>query len=138
MGQTKTAMVYAAVEALTGNEKSRTLVDTGNASFVPTSARLVGKSLLLTDNKNRCLSLGVANGEIAGRAFGNVIGTDPARGLVAVENGPGDVHLYALPDMREKAHFQFPAEVRATRFVPGKSQFLALTDDQELFRVALP
>jgi WD40 repeat protein len=136
--QKKTAMIYVAIDAISGHSKSRTLVDTGNASFVPQNARLVGKWIVLEDENNRCLSVSVGTGEITGRAFGELVGVDAAGERIAVENGAGDVKIYALPDMREKAHFQFPSEVRMTRFFPAKDLLVALTDDQQFFRITLP
>jgi WD40 repeat protein len=137
IAQKKTAMIYVVADAGSGQERSRTLVDTGNASFVPQNARLVDKWIVLEDEHNRCLSVAVGSGQITGRAFGEVVGIDPAGARIAVENGAGDVKIYALPDMQEKAHFQFPSEVRMARFFPAKDLLVALTDDQQFFRVAL-
>lgn len=117
----------------TGKELGRALVDTGNGSFTVERAVASGDWLVVQDSTRRSLVYSLATGELKGRIFGGDAAVSAARGLVCVQNEPGQLVVYDLVSNERRDELRFSSPVVLIRWGADGKQLFALTASQEAY-----
>ena len=125
------------LDLATGKPLGYVLIDNGGGSVVIQSVRVAGRVLFIEDNNNRTLAYSLDTGDRTGQQFGQVLAVDPARGLVAVRNQPGQVVIFDK-SMQPVADFEYPRNVIYAGFDGEGKRLLAVTGAQEVFVENLP
>src|SRR6185295_18177380 len=87
------------VDAQSGNEVGKLLIETGKRSFRVENIFAAGDSVIVTDTQNRVLVYSLKTGEQKGRVFGAYATVSPASKLLCVENESGKLAVYDLETM---------------------------------------
>ena len=121
----------------TGRVKGDVLVDFGGGSFAPATTIASGDQVIIGDNENRTLVYSLTTGKLLGRAFGSVLDLATGAARVCVQNAPGEVTIYSVPEMRKVDELQFPSAALLARFSPDGSRLFVLTRDQTAYTIDL-
>lgn len=125
--------LLVALDARTGKERGRLLVETGKGSFRIASVQTVGDWVIISDTLNRVLVYGLAGGEAKGQVFGGRATASPESRLLAVENEAGKLTIYDLGSLEKRDQFVFSSPVSLARFSADGKKLFALTADQMAF-----
>jgi hypothetical protein len=126
------ASLLEVLDLATGKPLGHILIDNGGGSVAIRSVSVAGRVLFIEDNNNRTLAYSLDTGDRTGQQFGQVLGVDSARGLVAVRNQVGDVVIFDK-SMQPIADFEYPRNVIYAGFDGEGKRLLTVTGAQEVF-----
>jgi Tol biopolymer transport system component len=92
-----------------------------------------GDWLTLIDSQDRVLLYSISQGEQRWHFFGDNAAINPARSIVAVENGAGQVSIYDLNTGDRVEQLLFPASVATLAFSKDGKVMFALTTEQNYY-----
>jgi WD40 repeat protein len=118
------------VDARTGEEKGRLLIETGKGSFRINGVFAVGDWIVISDSENRVLLYSLSTGEQKGKVFGGDPTINQVSGLLCVKNESGQLTLYNLASMEKRDQFVFSSPVSTTAFSPNGKNLFVLTANQ--------
>ncbi len=121
------------VDAQSGNEVGKLLVETGKGSFRVSNIFAAGDSVIVTDTQNRVLVYSLKTGEQKGRVFGAYATVAPASKLLCVENESGKLALYDLATMEKRDEFIFTSPISMLRFSQDGKRLFVLTVAQTVY-----
>ncbi|HJQ23742.1 MAG TPA: M48 family metalloprotease [Blastocatellia bacterium] len=125
--------LLAVLDARSGKERGRLLVETGKGSFRISSVQASGDWVVISDNQNRVLVYQLASGEARGKVFGGRAALSQESKLLAVENEAGKLTLYDLASMEKRDQFVFSSPVSLARFSADGRRLFALTANQAAY-----
>jgi WD40 repeat protein len=121
------------VDAQTGKEIGKLLIETGKASFRASNIFAAGDSVIVTDTQNRVLVYSLKTGEQKGRVFGAYAAVSPASKLLCVENESGKLAVYDLATMEKRDEFIFTRPISMLRFSQDGKRLFVLTTAQTVY-----
>jgi WD40 repeat protein len=121
------------LDANTGAEKGKILLETGEGSFGIKSIYSAGDNIVISDFTNRLLVYAVKTGGLTQRFFGQYATVSPSAGLIAVSNVPGRVTVYDLASGQGRQVLTFKKPLAMLQFLPDGKRLFALTTDQTAF-----
>jgi Peptidase family M48 len=121
------------LDARSGKERGRLLVETGKGSFRISSVQATGDWVVISDNQNRVLVYQLASGEAKGKVFGGRAAVSQESKLLAVENEGGKLTIYDLASMEKRDQFVFSSPVSLARFSADGRRLFALTANQSAY-----
>jgi hypothetical protein len=121
------------VDAQSGNEIGKLLIETGKASFRVSNIIAGGDSVIVKDTSNRVLIYSLKTGEQKGRVFGAYATLSPASKLLCVENESGKLAVYDLETMEKRDEFVFTSPISMLRFSQDGSRLFVLTVAQTVY-----
>lgn len=121
------------LDAQTGNEIGKLLIETGKGSFRIDNIFAAGDSVIMADTRNRVLVYSLATGEQKGRVFGGYATVSPVSKLLCVENETGKIALYDLESMEKRDEFSFSSPISMLRFSRDGSRLFVLTIAQTVY-----
>ena len=131
----KASYVIEALDAATGKELGKLLVDTGNLSFKIMSAMTIGDRVLVSDTNGRLLVYSLKTGEQKAAIPGNVLAISDDGAKMLVQDGKEKADLYELSDLHALSHFEFPSPVVHAEFSAAGDSIGVLTGDQTIYRL---
>ena len=121
------------VDAQSGNEIGKLLIETGKGSFRISNISAVGDSVIIRDTQNRVLVYSLKTGEQKGRVFGAYAAVSKASKLLCVENETGKLAVYDLESMEKRDEFSFSTPLSMLRFSQDGRRLLVLTVAQTVY-----
>ena len=121
------------LDAQSGNEIGKLLIETGKGSFRIDDIYAAGDSVIITDTENRVLVYSLATGEQKGRVFGGYATVSPISKLLCVENETGKIAVYDLETMEKRDEFSFSNPISMLRFNRDGSRLFVLTIAQTVY-----
>ena len=121
------------VQAQTGKEIGKLLIETGKGSFGVSNIFAAGDSVIVTDTRNRVLVYSLKTGEQKGRVFGAYATVSPASKLLCVENESGKLAVYDLETMEKRDEFIFTRPISMLRFSQDGKRLFVLTVAQTVY-----
>jgi hypothetical protein len=121
------------VDAQSGKEIGKLLIETGKASFRVSNIFAAGDSVIVTDTQNRVLVYSLKTGEQKGRVFGAYAAVSPASKLLCVENESGKLAVYDLATMEKRDEFIFTRPISMLRFSQDGKRLFVLTVAQTVY-----
>lgn len=121
------------VDAQSGKEIGKRLIETGKASFRVSNIFAAGDSVIVTDTQNRVLVYSLKTGEQKGRVFGAYAAVSPASKLLCVENESGKLAVYDLATMEKRDEFIFTRPISMLRFSQDGKRLFVLTVGQTVY-----
>jgi hypothetical protein len=121
------------VNAQSGNEIGKLLIETGKGSFRVSNIFAVGDSVIVTDTRNRVLVYSLKTGEQKGRVFGAYATVSQASKLLCVENESGKLAVYDLETMEKRDDFIFTRPISMLRFSQDGKRLFVLTVAQTVY-----
>jgi tricorn protease-like protein len=121
------------VDAQSGNEMGKLLIETGKASFRVSNIFAAGDSVIVTDTQNRVLVYSLKTGELKGRVFGAYAAVSPASKLLCVENESGKLAVHDLATMAKRDEFIFTRPISMLRFSQDGKRLFVLTTAQTVY-----
>ena len=121
------------LDAQTGNELGKLLIETGKGSFRIENIFAAGDLVLVTDTQNRVLVYSLKTGEQKGRVFGGYATVSPSSNLLCVENETGKIAIYETNTMQKRDEFTFSGPISMLRFSPDGQRLFVLTMNQGVF-----
>jgi len=121
------------VDAPSGSEVGKLLIETGKGSFRVSNIFAAGDSVIVTDTRNRVLVYSLKTGEQKGRVFGAYATVSPASKLLCVENESGKLAVYDLATMEKRDEFIFTRPISMLRFSQDGKRLFVLTVGQTVY-----
>ncbi|HEU4833271.1 MAG TPA: M48 family metalloprotease, partial [Pyrinomonadaceae bacterium] len=121
------------VDAQSGNEIGKLLIETGKGSFRVSNIFAAGDSVIVTDTQNRVLVYSLKTGEQKGRVFGAYATVSQASKLLCVENESGKLAVYDLETMEKRDDFIFTRPISMLRFSQDGKRLFVLTVAQTVY-----
>ena len=121
------------VDAQTGGEIGKLLIETGKGSFRVENIFAVGDSVIITDTRNRVLVYSLKTGQQKGRVFGAYATVSQASKLLCVENESGKLAVYDLETMEKRDDFIFTRPISMLRFSKDGRRLFVLTAAQTVY-----
>jgi hypothetical protein len=121
------------VDAQSGNEIGKLLIETGKGSFRVSNIFAVGDSVIIKDTRNRVLVYSIKSGEQKGRVFGAYATVSQATKLLCVENESGKLFVYDLETMDKRDEFIFTRPISMLRFSQDGRRLFVLTAAQTVY-----
>jgi len=121
------------LDAQTGNELGKLLIETGKGSFRIESVFVASDLVLVTDTQNRVLVYSLKTGEQKGRVFGGFATVSPISNLLCVENESGKIAIYQADTMQKRDEFIFSGPISMLRFSPDGQRLFVLTVNQAVY-----
>jgi hypothetical protein len=121
------------VDAQSGNEIGKLLIETGKGSFRVSNIFAVGDSVIVTDTRNRVLVYSLKTGEQKGRVFGAYATVSTVSKLLCVENEVGKLAVYDLETMEKRDEFIFTRPISMLRFSQDGKRLFVLTVAQTVY-----
>ena len=121
------------LEARTGKELGKLLVETGKGSFRISDVFADGDWVVIADNQNRVLLYALSSGEQKGKVFGSNPSISKASNLLSVENERGSLAVYDLATMEKREQFVFSSPVSLSTFSQDGKQLFVLTANQTVY-----
>ena len=121
------------VDAQSGNDVGKLLIETGKGSFRVSNIFAAGDSVIVTDTRNRVLVYSLKSGEQKGRVFGAYATVSPASKLLCVENESGKLTVYDLETMEKRDEFIFTRPISMLRFSQDGKRLFVLTVSQTVY-----
>lgn len=122
-----------ALDARTGAICGKMLIETGKGSFRVSRAILAGDRVVIGDSENRVLVYDLGSGDVVGRVFGNIESVSAKHALLAVENEPGQLTVYELSKLEQRAHYGFSSPISLAQFSGDGKKLFALTSSQNTY-----
>ena len=129
--------VAEVVDFASGKPRGNLLIDLGNGSLRVQSIVTVGDNIVMRDNQNRTLVYSLATGKQLGHAFGTPMEVSKDGSTVFVQNNPGEVTLYSLPQMEKRDEMTFSSRVVFARFSDDGRRLFVLTEDHTAYTIAV-
>ena len=133
MRDRKGAWLLEDLNARTGAEIGALVVDTGKGSFRIENAYAVGDFVVIVDTEGRTLVYSIATGEQKAAIFGTSSILSQTARLLAVENEPGNVDIYAVPSFEKRGSLVFSSPVALWWFSDDGKRLLVLTKSQTAY-----
>jgi hypothetical protein len=130
-------VLFEVLKLTDGTRIGSVVVDGGGTSFWLTSFEACGDHVILTDNKNRILVYSLSSGNQTGHAFGSPVEVAKDGSMLLVQNLPGQLTLYSLPNMQKKDELTFTSRVVFARFSGDNKRTFLLTKSHKAFVVDL-
>lgn len=121
------------LDAQTGKELGKLLVETGKGSFRIADVFADGDWVVIADTQNRVLLYALASGEQKGKVFGSRPAISKASNLLSVENERGSLAVYDLSTMEKRDQFVFSSPVSLATFSEDGKQMFVLTANQTVY-----
>jgi len=121
------------VDAQSGSEVGKLLIETGKGSFRVSSIFAAGDSVIVADTRNRVLVYSLKTGEQKGRVFGAYAAVSKASKLLCVENESGKLAVYDLATMEKRDEFIFTRPISMLRFSQDGKRLFVLTVGQTVY-----
>jgi len=121
------------VDAQSGNEIGKLLIETGKASFRVSNILAAGDSVIVKDTRNRVLVYSLKTGEQKGRVFGAFAAVSEASKLLCVENERGKLIFYDLDTLEKRDEFVFTSPISMLRFSQDGRRLFVLTVAQTAY-----
>lgn len=121
------------VNAQTGNEMGKLLIETGKGSFRVSNIFATSDSVIVKDTRNRVLVYSLKTGEQKGRVFGAYAAVSEASKLLCVENESGKLIFYDLDTLEKRDEFVFTSPISMLRFSGDGRRLLVLTAAQTAY-----
>ena len=121
------------VDAQTGSEIGKLLIETGKGSFRVANIFAAGDSVVVTDTQNRVLIYSLKTGQQKGRVFGAYATVSQASKLLCVENESGKLAVYDLETMEKRDEFIFTRPISMLRFSQDGRRLFVLTITQTVY-----
>jgi WD40 repeat protein len=121
------------VNAQSGNEIGKLLIETGKGSFRVSNIFAAGDSVIITDTRNRVLVYSLKTGEQKGRVFGAYAAVSQASKLLCVENESGKLTVYDLETMEKRDDYVFTRPISMLRFSQDGKRLFVLTVAQTAY-----
>ena len=121
------------VNAQTGDEIGKLLIETGKGSFRVSNIFAAGDSVIFTDTRNRVLVYSLKTGEQKGRVFGGYATVSQVSRLLCVENESGKIAVYDLESMEKRDEFSFSSPISMLRFSQDGRRLFVLTAAQTVY-----
>ena len=121
------------LNAQTGEEIGKLLIETGKGSFRAWNVYAAGDSVIVTDTENRVLVYSLKTGEQKGRVFGGYATVSESSKLLCVENEMGKIALYDLETMEKGEEFSFSSPISMLRFSRDGHRLFVLTSAQTVY-----
>ena len=121
------------VDAQSGNEIGKLLIETGKGSFRVSNIFAVGDSVIVKDTRNRVLIYSIKSGEQKGRVFGAYATVSQSTKLLCVENESGKLAVYDLETMDKRDEFIFTRPISMLRFSQDGRRLFVLTVSQTVY-----
>jgi hypothetical protein len=121
------------LQAQTGEEIGKLLIETGKGSFRASNIYAAGDSVIVTDTENRVLVYSLKTGEQKGRVFGGYATVSEVSKLLCVENETGKIAVYDLDAMDKRDEFSFPSPISMLRFSRDGRRLFVLTTSQTVY-----
>ncbi|HSE16139.1 MAG TPA: M48 family metalloprotease [Pyrinomonadaceae bacterium] len=121
------------VDAQSGNEIGKLLIETGKGSFRVSNIFAVGDSVIITDTRNRVLVYSLKTGAQKGRVFGAYATVSQASKLLCVENESGKLAVYDLETMDKRDEFIFTRPISMLRFSQDGRRLFVLTVSETVY-----
>jgi hypothetical protein len=121
------------LDARTGGDLGKLLVETGKGSFRLSNVFAAGDWVIITDTRNRVLIYSLKTGEMKGRVFGGYATVSPVGNLLCVENESGKLSVYDLSTMEKREQITFSSPVALVRFTEDGRRLFVLTSNQTTY-----
>lgn len=121
------------LDAQTGNQLGKLLIETGKGSFRLSKVFAAGDWVVVTDTLNRVLVYSLKTGELKGRVFGGYATVSLANNLLCIENESGKLAIYDLSTMEKRQEFTFSSPVSFIRFSVDGRRLFVLTSLQNVY-----
>src|SRR6185503_8656604 len=121
------------LDAQTGSEIGKLLIETGKGSFRVSNIFAAGDSVVVKDTQNRVLIYSLKTGEQQGRVFGAFATVSQASKLLCVENESGKLAVYDLETMEKRDEFTFTRPISMLRFSQDGRRLFVLTTAQTVY-----
>lgn len=121
------------LDAQTGNDIGKLLIETGKGSFRAANIFAAGDSVIITDTENRVLVYSLRTGEQKGRVFGGYATVSTVSGLLCVENEIGKVAVYDLDTLEKRDELNFSSPLKMLRFSEDGRRLFVLTSSQTIY-----
>ena len=121
------------LEARTGKELGKLLVETGKGSFRISNVFADGDWVVIADTQNRVLLYALSSGEQKGKVFGSNPAISKASNLLSVENERGSLAVYDLATMEKRDQFVFSSPISLSTFSEDGKQLFVLTANQTVY-----
>lgn len=125
--------LFQFVDAATGVNKGKLLLETGEGSFTVESVSIGGDYVIVGDDENRILVHSLKTGQLLQRFFGEYAAVSAPSGLIAVSNVPGRVTVYNIGNGSERTTLAFTKSLSMLQFLPDGKHLFVLTSDQTAF-----
>jgi WD40 repeat protein len=124
------------LDAQSGNELGRLLIETGKGSFRLSHVYATGDWVVVADTQNRVLLYSLKSGQLKGRVFGGYATISPVNNLLCVENESGKLALYDINTMEKRDELVFSSPVSLVRFSSDGKLLFVLTSNQTAYTLA--
>ena len=131
----KSAFLLEVLDSATGKMIGHLLVDTGKGSFRVESVSAEQNWVLVSDTSNRIHVYSLASGAEEGVVFGSSAFLCPSKKLLAVENEPGKLDIYTLPNLERRDPLVFRSPISVGAFSADGKRLLVLTANQVAYLV---
>jgi WD40 repeat protein len=121
------------VDAHTGEQRGRLLIETGKGSFVIWDVFVIGDRVVIGDSNNRVLVYSMTSGEQTGQVIGGHATVSKNSGLLCVENEKGQLTIYELATMQKRDEFSFSSPVSLARFSNDGKRLFVLTTSHTVY-----
>lgn len=121
------------LDAQTGKELGKLLVETGKGSFRISDVSVIGDWVVIADTQNRILLYSLSSGEQKGKVFGSNPVISKAANLLSVENERGSAAIYDLSTMEKRKQFTFSSPISLSTFSEDGKQLFVLTANQTVY-----
>lgn len=121
------------LDAQSGNELGRLLIETGKGSFRLSNVFAINDWVIVTDTQNRVLVYSLKTGELKGRVFGGFATVSPKNKLLCVENETGKLTVYNLDTMERLDQFIFSNPLSLLRFSEDGKRLFVMTSKQTVY-----
>ncbi|HXT64967.1 MAG TPA: M48 family metalloprotease [Pyrinomonadaceae bacterium] len=125
------------LDARTGTELGRLLIETGKGSFRLSNVFAAGDRVIVRDTQNRILVYSLKSGEQVGKVFGGNATLSLKNNLMCVENEVGKLAIYDLNTLEKIDELIFSSPISLVRFTPDGSRLFVLTVNQFTYMIQI-
>jgi WD40 repeat protein len=121
------------LDAKTGNELGKLLIETGKGSFGLANVYAVADWVIVRDTQNRVLVYSLKTGEQRGRVFGHNATVSLAANLLCIENEMGKLTIYDLNTFEKLDELIFSSPISLVRFSADGRKLFVLASNQTYY-----
>lgn len=121
------------LDADSGKETGRLLIETGKGSFRLSNVFAAGDWIIVSDTQNRVLIYSLNSGEQKGRVFGSFATVSAANDLLCIENEEGKLAIYDLKTLEKRDEFVFSSPISMVRFSNDGRRLFVLAANQTFY-----
>ncbi|HUR37796.1 MAG TPA: WD40 repeat domain-containing protein, partial [Terriglobales bacterium] len=137
MGDKEGDYLMIVVDAKTGKNIGKVLIETGKGSFHIHSMMAAGDTLIVTDSNNRVLVYSIKEGKQLARTFGDSPSISPDGRLLAIQNEVGVISIFEAGTLKKHHELHFADDVALTDFSEDGKRLFILTRDQTVYLIDL-